>query len=441
MGANVSAHAKQCSAQLELHPNLWKPSQPPYHTKKAMPRMTTKTPATTKKPVANQQSKSASASGLTLVKGTKALVLADNKTRANVEAMRKAAKQFGVDVPKARGAKVDQELLGSLRIEIGKRLAKLPETDHVKCIKCGEIATEDTAFCPYCGDEGGLEEAEVPEAEEDEGEVEETEETEEEVEETEETEESDEDEAADEDADADDESVGIAAGAAAAANVSVALKGLANDLDAAIDRINDLKKNAVGLSYDIGLECRLIRDKQLFKARGYSSFKAFAEKELPFTRESALQLISIVEKHSRADYGVIGYSKLRVISAVSDSAVKDELMADARKGATTRELTERASGAVAGSPKKQNQVQPEKAERITLLGKIGARPKFMSFHNAETGEVLDTVGTFQTKGFVPSCYGELEISAGVFVRVALRTGANNELTGLTVRFVRPEAGA
>lgn len=383
--------------------------------------------------------------------------------------MRKAAARLGVAAPQTRGAKADAELLGALRLEIGKRLAKISEDDHMKCVVCDEIATEDTEFCPYCGDEGSASETEAlqiaaskPAADDDDDEEvedvldedetpassdeDEADEDSEESDEEDESEESDEDaddenEASDEDGDDEDEkpgeSVGIAEGAVVAKDVGVGLKNLSKKLDETLGRIIELKKNAVGLSYDIGLECRTIRDEQLFKARGYASFKAFAEKELPFTRESALQLIAIVDKHNREDYAKIGYAKLRVISAVSDTAAKSELIEAARGGATRRELIERASAAPGGKPRK-TPVAPEseKAERITLLGKIGAKKQIVRFQNTETGEVVPNVGSFHAKGFTPSAHAELEISHGVFLRVGLRLGAKNELEGLTVRFVR-----
>src|SRR4029077_18322583 len=116
-----------------------------------MARTTPKTP----KPAAVASPSSKPEPGRRLDKGDKSLTLADGKTKANVDAMRRAAKQLGVEIPKARGAKPDLELLGGLRIEGAKRLAGLPVDDHVKCVVCDEIATDDTTFCPYCGDEGG----------------------------------------------------------------------------------------------------------------------------------------------------------------------------------------------------------------------------------------------------------------------------------------------
>lgn len=374
--------------------------------------------------------------------------------------MRKAAARLGVAAPQTRGAKADAELLGALRLEIGKRLAKITEDDHVKCVVCDEVATEDTEFCPYCGDEGSNSETEALQIassktsnddddevegsvdEDDEGESNDASDEDESDEEDDDESDEDEDEGDEGDEDAgevEEESVGIAEGAVVAKDVGAGLKNLKSALDASLARISELKRNCVGLSYDIGLECRGIRDQQLFKARGYSSFKAFAEKELPFTRESALQLISIVEKHSRDDYAKIGYAKLRMISAVSDSAAKTELIAAARGGASTREIKDAA--AAAGGKKKSSTATAapaaEKGERITLLGKIGGK-KVVRFQNTETGEVIKLVGKFQTKDFTPAAHAELEISDGVFLRVGLRLGANNELEGLTVRFVRAE---
>lgn len=367
--------------------------------------------------------------------------------------MRRAAKTLGVAAPKSRGPKPDLELLTLLREEISKRLDDLPEDDHVKCAVCGEIATDDTVFCPYCGDEGSVSEEEAKrvdttasdgddEDEAESGPDEEESEGDDDSDEDEEAEDGDEEVSDEEVAEVVDEGVGIAKGAKITSSVRAGLKGMERELEAAIGRIVELKKSAVGLSYDIGLECRQIRDKQLFKARGYASFKDFAKSELPFTRESALQLIAIVEKHSREDYATIGYAKLRVIAAVGDEDVKEELITAARKGATTKELSERASAAngtvTPPAPESSRKKAPdaEKGERITLIGKIGAKKQVVEFHNSASGEVLKNVGMFQKKGFVPSAYAELEVAPGVFVRVGLRVGANYELEGLTIRFVR-----
>lgn len=408
---------------------------------------------------------------MTLIKGTTSkTLLADRKTKPNADAMRKAAKVLGVEAPKARGAKADADLLAALREEVGKRLAQISEDDHVKCTVCGEIATDDTEFCPFCGDEGGTpeeaaklpkptapvvaedEEEEWPEDMNSEGEGDDdadAEEGDDEDESDDDEDESDDDEPEEEgdavavEEDAEDDGVGIAARATVTKNVPAAMKGLATELDKAVERIVQLKRSAVGLSYDIGLVCREIRDKQLFKARGYKSFKEFADKELPFTRESALQLVSIVEKHTRQNYEELGYAKMRVISTVSDAGAQEELIAAAREGATTKQLKEQAVAvsshtrgkAAAG---KAAAPAPEKGERVTLLGKVNGAKKVVKFINSETGEQIANAGVFTKKSFVPSAYAELEISEGVFLRIALRTGANMELEGLTVRFQRSE---
>lgn len=407
-------------------------------------------------------------------------MLADRKTRANVVAMRKAAKILGVDAPSTRGPKSDQELLGSLRLEVGKRLKALPAKEHVKCGVCGEIATDHTPFCPYCGDEGDDKPEVVvaakpakpakikpasPVVEDDDGDLDddavdqadvddeddETEADEEADEETdEETPEADADEDEDEDSESeesDDESdeeseddtaetVGISGtGTAVTKDVDAALQVQATELDRVLEDINRLKRNAVTLSYDIGQKCREIRDKQLFKARGHTSFKEFAETELPFRRESALQLIAIVEKHTREEYEQIGFSKLRIISAVNDNGTREELLEAARNGASKRELTERVSGP---TPKKGKEKDPaeEKGERITLLGKIGAKRQVVSLKSAPNGEAVPHAGTFYAKGLVSNAYGEIEISEGVFLRIGLKVSATNELKGFTTRFVR-----
>jgi len=218
----------------------------------------------------------------------------------------------------------------------------------------------------------------------------------------------------------------------------VVVVGDERSLAARLARIQELKRNAIWMSYDIGLECKEIRDRKLYTARGFSSFKQFAEAELPFTRESALQLITIVEKHTRQEYAEIGYSKLRVIAAVNDPQLKEELVEAARNKATANELKERVTRATiaptAGG--KKSTAAPEPGEKITLLGKVGARAQVMKFHDAKKGgELLDLAGTF--KSYTDSAYGELEIGDGVFIRIGLRVNeTSKQLEALTVRFVR-----
>ena len=401
-----------------------------------MARTTTKTP---EKQTGNEAAKSAG--NLTLVKGSKALILANGKTKANVAKMREAAELLGVDVPTTRGPKADQELLGNLRVEVGKRLAELDIQEHIGCEKCGEVATSHTDFCPYCGDAG--QEVGVPPApaevdepdeetpdESDDDAGEESDKPEDEPEEESDEEESDED--------SDEPSVGIAAKAAPLAkNVNTAMVAQALELDQKVAEIVELRKSAVGLTYDIGLVCKDIRDRQLFKARGYKSFTKFAETELPFTRESALQMVAIVEKHNRGEFEKIGYAKMRLIAAVNDNGLKEELMEAAKKGAPTREIAARANGSSLPVPKKTERATPapEKGERITLLGKIGAKSQVVKFRSAD-GSSCPAAGTFNAKSLVSNAYGELEISDGVFIHVGLRLSAQNELVGLTVRFVR-----
>ena len=242
-----------------------------------------------KKPNSSPSAKSAE---LTLVKGTKPLLLADNKTRANVEAMRKAAKHLGVSAPKQRGVKPDAELLAAIRLEVNKRLQSISEDDHVQCLECGEIATDDVPFCPFCGDEGNVvseamakataeiagEELDPSAGDDDEAEPGEgdDESEDEEADDDSDDESDDEDESEDEDeATVAEASVGIAPAAKApVANVDAALVKLGKDLDERIAKIAKMRASAVQLTYDIGLELRVIRDQQLFKARGYASARS-----------------------------------------------------------------------------------------------------------------------------------------------------------------------
>lgn len=370
------------------------------------------------------------------------MLLKDNKTRPDPKSMRAAAKQLGVKAPKQTGAEADKELLGLIRIELAKRMKGLKEEDTIVCTVCEELSTEDTQFCPYCGDKGkdppgpievvdsipagAKRVTPVP------------------------SKPSSKPAARVSSAPPKPSSappkpssappargVGIAkTPVPVAGDVSAALATRARDLDARISRIHELKNSAVALSYDIGLELKEIRDQQLFKARGHLSFKDFAQKELPFTRVSALQLISICDKWSREDFASIGFAKLRLLSAVPDKEQKEELVEAAKQGATRADLRERIA---AGTPGSKRPPAPEKGEKITLLGKIGARNQSVKFHDADTGEVIESAGVF--KSYNTQAYGELEISEGVFVRIGLRVTGKSELEGLSVRFVRATGDA
>jgi len=389
------------------------------------------------------------APNLTLVRGSKAkgagMLLEDKKTKANPAVMRRAAKVLGINTPKATGAAADQELLGKLRMEIAKRTATLTQEQMFECVECKEISTDDTEFCPFCGDEGVSSDENIAEVV---GAVpanarqatsipppkKSSKPAAAEVEEVEKVEEV---EAVVVTPPTKRRGVGITrTPVPVVVDVDARLAEVEQELEAVLQRLDVLKNSAVGMSYDVGLELKKIRDQQLFKARGYTTFKDFALNELPMKRESALHLCSIVDTWSREDYLQMGYSKIRLITAITDPVVKEELIAAAKGGATRAELTERA---MRGSTPPPNKPAVEKGEKITLLGKIGARKQAVKFHDASTGEVLDHAGTF--KNYKPEIYGELEISDGVFVRFGLRVNGSNQLEGLTVKFVRAGDGA
>lgn len=355
--------------------------------------------------------KSSKPAALTLVKGDRTMILENGKTRANPEVLRKAAKILGVKPPSTRGAKSDQELLGSIRLELTKRLAVASPNSHVKCPACGEVSSdEDTPFCPFCGDEGtDPNSAASP------------------------------DDVAVQPA-APVVGVGIAKTPVPTANVEVATEALVRDLESHVDRIKLLGQQTVSMSYEIGLLCKAIRDKQLYKAKGHKSFTAFAAaKGLPFARETALRLIGIVENHSKDDYDKIGYAKLSMLSAIGDVGVKAELLQAVREkpSITTRELAERVGRASSLPKKMPPSPEKEKGEKITLIGRIGARNQVVPFHDLQTGEVVDAAGTFKT--FSENVYGELEVADGVYVRIGMRVSDDKQLKGLTVRFVRADA--
>lgn len=412
---------------------------------------------------------------LTLVKGSK-LILANGKTKANLDALRKAASELGIDPPKARGGKADQDLMQMVRDALVSEIKNADTDIAVQCVECDEVAIDAMPYCPFCGFEGDISDNNpnegtpaapvVAKPEPDEDEPEDSGDDESDAEESDdEGDESDDEDSEDDgdepDEESDDESeedesaeeaaakpeqkptVGIATkGAAIAKDVPAALAAQADELDTKLRRIDELNRGAHALSYDIGAVCREIRDKQLYRGRGYTSFTQFAAAELPFKRESALRLVSMVEKYTREEYEEIGYSKLRLIGAVDDNIeLKEELIAEVRAGANTRQLAEKIKGAAAPEVDvrpPQTAPEKEKADKITLIGRIGGRKQIAHFYD-KAGGSLPTLGTVKLDR--PDGYAELEVSEGVFLRVSLKLNKASELTGVAVQFVRAEIEA
>lgn len=328
-------------------------------------------------------------------------MLADGKTPLNVDAAKRALGVYGVAFKADSSA---EDILALLRKTLTKKLKPMKDEEKVKCVAvCGEVATQDTDFCPYCGDEG---------------------------------------------AEGDDAGAAEAAGAeppepkkpetgAPVANVSTAtgLAAATTKLDESIARINQLRSNLAGNSYDLGLELRVIHEEELWKAKGRESFKDFIEKDLEISRSMAYRLIEVTREFDRATFESVGSRKLALIGGIQDAEARDAALEAAKAGASTRDVARQASEAKGKSsaPAKEKAAAaapPKKANEITLLAKVNAKAQLVGFRSASSGRAI--------AHHKDDAYAEFQLSEDVKQRIALKVDKEGNILGLTVAFVRVE---
>jgi hypothetical protein len=73
------------------------------------------------------------------------------------------------------------------------------------------------------------------------------------------------------------------------------LKERIHRLHSALARIAELRRNLSAHFYELGLELRTIRDQKLYEAKGYYSFEAFVDREVPIGKATAVRLSRVPE--------------------------------------------------------------------------------------------------------------------------------------------------
>jgi hypothetical protein len=68
------------------------------------------------------------------------------------------------------------------------------------------------------------------------------------------------------------------------------LKERIRRLHSALARIAELRRNLSARFYELGLELRTIREQKLYEAKGYYSFEAFVDREVPIGKAMAAKL-------------------------------------------------------------------------------------------------------------------------------------------------------
>lgn len=322
-------------------------------------------------------------------------LLGDGKTPANPEAMRRALSTYGVEVPE--GA-TPAELLTLLRKAMTSKLKGLPEIEMVKCdAVCKEVSTQDTDFCPFCGDEGLEEDPALAGAED----VLPEEPVEEPTRST-------------------------------ASGLQVAV----GRLDESVERINQLRADLAGNSYDLGVELRKIHEEELWKARGHDSFKDFIQKELDISRAMAYRLIDITKQFDRETFEKVGSRKLALIAGIQDADAREAALESAKAGASTRDVEREVNEAKGrkSAPEKErasSEVPKKKTgNEITLLAKVGSRPQLVGFRSASSGRPI--------QAHKDDAYAEFNLSEDVKQRIALKKDKEGNIVGVTIAFVRVE---
>ena len=329
-----------------------------------------------------------------------------NASAPNDDAMRKALAIYGEPTDGDTG-----ELLARVRSRLEVSFETIKVDDRMKCDACDEVSTDETDFCPFCGDGGA--EGEAPEN------------------------------VASPLAvvnDADDE--GPLPQVVDAPRLMTEEEAVAA-LDAAESRIREVSADLRAKSWDIGAAIRDVRDRELWKARGFASFTDWCNSpEIELGRAQAYRLIETTEEYDRTTFEKIGSTKLALISSIKDRDTRDEALSAASSGASTKDIQRiknkpeaGAEGGKKSAPPKErdagSKAPPKKSgNTITLATKVGSKPVAYAFKSATSGKPL--------KAHTDDAYAEVELGDDVVQRIGLKIDANGKITGITVAFVAVE---
>jgi hypothetical protein len=335
--------------------------------------------------------------GATKVAGPKATapgakqapVALENGLVANMAAVRAALRVYA---PGDVSPENDVEAVALLREKITARITEVGQDDALLCgdqadatTGCRGVGTTDVVYCPFCGED--FNEAEH-------------------------------------------------APASIVGTTETGLDAQRHELDEALKRFAAYSRDLVGNYYDIGVVLRDIQDRELWKATGSDSFKAFIEKELKMSRTNAYRYMDITKNYDRDTFLEIGPKKLELISGLP-SEEREAALEAARNGSTARELASGSTASEGGTrgeaparATRDSSAPPKGKNEITLIGKVGGKAEVLQFRNGDTGRVL--------KQWKPGAYLEHHISDDVVVRVVLKEvkGEPGVFEGATIALVR-----
>jgi hypothetical protein len=392
-------------------------------------------------------------------------ILTKGNVKPDVVSIKQTANDLGIKLPKTDDP---ETLVVALRKAFESRLPENRD-ECVLCPKCGEVTDDDPLIrcCPFCGDEGeddAEEASEDDDAGEDEDDTEDDdagEDDEDDAAEDEDTDlveaseldqddegdlkqpeevvvedssdeeseaESDDEESDDEESDdeeSEDESDSDEGVLAPQNEEELAAYKELESFEEVIDRE---QKNMTSAGYDLGVAIKEVQTRHLWKSK-FKSFRAFTEsKGISYTL--AYGLIDLVGKFDRETFVKVGQTKLLIVAKADEKDRKDLLKEAETK--SKRELIERTRPETKKDkervvPKKENDKAEKEDQKITLLAKVGGKPRKLVFKSTETTENVDSIG--------PDTYLDLRISDDVAVIIGF-TEKNGKIVNAIASFKR-----
>lgn len=144
------------------------------------------------------------------------------------------------------------------------------------------------------------------------------------------------------------------------------------ELEESIREIQSLKNNLAENSYSLGEKLREVSEKDLWKARkdpkghlAYKNWAAWVEAEIGISRSLAHDLVRITREFTRQTFMEVGQTNLRLIASIEDPKARSEALEKAAAGASTREISR-----IAHDSKKGGEAPPRESRK----GKESAPP-------------------------------------------------------------------
>lgn len=224
-------------------------------------------------------------------------------------------------------------------------------------------------------------------------------------------------------------------------------------LAVATQRAKVAQRNIAINGWDLGHILRDINERELWKAGGFSSFKDYYTKELGISKAFAYNMIDVAKKFSRKTFEEIGIKKLEIVARApkesrekllgeAGSSSKRDLEKKAREEKRKKKEKEKNAGKAAAPPPEPTtptqaggkRGRPSKEDQtITLLTKVGGRPKTYRFKDAQTHEEIPE--------WTKDAYVEVPLSDDVVLYIAPKTDrSGKKLTKLAVMYRKIEDG-